>query len=280
MKTIRLFLLIGVFASNYSFAQKQWQISPRLGLNMVPIEENDASGTTYKIGPAIGIMVGTNIGNNWDIEFGLTFNRRFSHYYYAFESDAFNLLNEIVPDLLNEIVPDSLINLLGDDLLNTYEKVNGYTDYWTIDLPIILDYRFESGFHFFAGPYINYMFFLENNEEKTTHIPLLELTDLSGSGIDENLLQLLPKNGTEQTFNSSKDNINEVDFGFMGGFGYKGEKWILRFTYQYGLEDIRTDNTYVGINNQRAINLSIGYLILPNNKSSKMKPRYDLDLIK
>lgn len=272
MKTIPLFLLFSLFISTFSLAQSQWHISPRLGLNMVPIEENDASGTTHKLGASIGLMTGTRIGDHWDFEVGFSFNRRFAHYQYELETDGL--------DIIKNLIPDQIIDLLGNDAFRTYELVNGYSDYWTVDLPITLAYRFESGFHLFAGPYFNYMFTIENKEEVTTHIPLLELTDMSGLGIDENLLLLLPSNGTEQSFNSSKSDLNEVDYGIIGGIGYSGEKWILKLAYQYGFNDLRTDNKYIGINNQRAINISIGYLFHPNTETSKLKPRYNLDLIK
>lgn len=272
MKTFLKFLLLSLFISYFSVAQSQWHISPRLGLNMVPIEENDASGTTHKLGATIGLMTGTTLGNNWDFELGLTFNKRFAHYQYESETNGL--------DIIQNLLPTQVVDLLGDELFRSYEEVNGYTNYWTVDIPVTLAYRFESGFHLFAGAYFNYMFTIENKEEVTTHIPLLELTDLSGLGIDDNLLSLLPANGTEQTFNTSKNDLNEVDYGIIGGIGYTDKKWILKFAYQYGFNDIRTDNKHVGINNQRALNLSIGYLFHPNVETSKLKPRYDLDLIK
>ena len=117
MKTILIFVMLNLLISGIAFGQ--WFISPSLGLNMVPLKENDAACTTFKLGPTIGVHSGTTFWKKWDLDIGLTANRRFSHYYSESETGELQILQDFL-DASGGL--GGALDGLGDDIVNTYEK--------------------------------------------------------------------------------------------------------------------------------------------------------------
>lgn len=263
-----LLLFPAMLCSVISISQENWNFSASAGVNMVPIQESDISGTTFKGGLAFAFTSSHKLEEGISFDYGLAVNQRFATYSTSSTSDELN-------DLLNLGAIPGLENID----LNIYENINGLTTFWTIDLPLTMTYKFKSGIGFFGGGYLNYLMTVKNKEQIETYIPIMEVFDLSQFVTDPLLLSLIPESGTVTETNDSEENMNEFGFGVLAGVSYQTESWILKLGYQHGLNEIRSDEMEMKIKKQRAVQLSVGILIQDLFYTSKEKPKYDLDLI-
>lgn len=269
---MKIFLLIGsiiILSLHSSFAQKKWFISPVLGVNMTPLKESSDDPGFLKAGLSIGALTGTAINEHWRLNFGLTFNQRHTNNSFEEPSQSESLLTDLIG------------NLIGDFDFGGTDIVDVNTSYWTVDLPVTIDYVFNSGFFIHGGLFVNTVIKANNEVKTTTHIPVLELIDLDDLGLGV-VSALLPQNGTENTSNTLSEGLRSTNFGLSGGFGADVGNIQLKFQYQYGFGSIRTDNHEIGVSNQQAFSFHIAYLFFPTAepKSTRLKPRYDLELIK
>lgn len=264
-------LLLSILTCLSGMAQESWTFSPYLGVNFVPIDNDDVYGNQLKGGMNIGFEFNWEVEENWHMDFGLSMNRRFLSY-----------SSENTSDELSNFIDDNILQLFPDLDLNIYESTKAYSTLWTIDLPIYARYAFESGLTLFGGGYLNYLMNANTNLQTTTHIPVFEVIDPRELPlIDSSLAPFLPKNGVEETSDNTKSRFNELGYGVIFGLGYESNNWFFRANYQFGLNDLyaEADKVKININKQRAFNFSIGYRFDISATSSKEKKRYDLELI-
>lgn len=244
---------------------------PSLGSNLTFIDDGGNTGISFKNGLQIGIGASMLMEEHWSFDYGLNVNMRFATYYSESESDELN-------DLLNI----GTIPIISEFDFTIYNSVNGLTEYWTLDVPLTVSYKFNSGFMLFGGGYLNYLLSARNDEENIQHIPVFEVIDPSElTFIDPALLLFLPTNSVETTTNKSKSEMRDLGFGATLGLGYRSEKFMLKFSYVHGFNDLRKDLDLVDMNikNQRTIQLSVAFLFKDIFMTSKEKPKYDLQLI-
>ena len=269
MKKIIFIGVVLFVCSQTTVAQTKWYISPVLGMNMTPVKESPEDPSLLKTGVSFGALTGPLLKDHWRLSFGLTINQRYSSYSYQEPSASLGILTDLIGDLVGGY------NLNGEVL------VDSRTEYWTVDFPVTVDYVFKSGFFFTAGLYANTTTSANNVTETTTDIPILDVIDLDNLGLG--LFQsLLPKNGTKSKSSSSTKDLNSSNFGLLGGFGADAGKIQLKIQYQYGFNDIRAAEPAANVSKQQAISFHIAYLFFPTvgERSTKLKPRYDLELIK
>lgn len=267
--TVALFL--GIILLNSLKSQENWLFYPSLGSNLTFIDDGGNTGTSLKNGLHAGIGASMLMEEHWSFDYGLNVNMRFATYYSESESDELN-------DLLNI----GTIPIISDFDFTVYNSVNGLTEYWTLDVPLTVSYKFNSGFMLFGGGYLNYLLSARNDEENIQHIPVFEVIDPSElTFIDPALLLFLPTNSVETTTNKSKSEMRDLGFGVNVGLGYRSENFMLRLSYLHGINDLRKDLDLVEMNikNQRTVQLSIAFLFKDIFMSSKEKPKYDLQLI-
>ena len=233
---------------------------------MVPVVESDISGTTYKGGMSFGLNSIHMVEERISLDYGLTVNQRFASGSFASESDE-------LTDLLNL----GAIPGIGAIDLTIYENTRVLTTFWTIDVPLTISYRTKSGVFFSGGGYVNYLLSAKHKSEHTTHIPVFEVIPAEELITDPFLLSLIPGNSTEVITDESKDDMNDLGFGILAGVGYQANSWIVRLSYQHGLNDIRDDDMIMKVKSQAAINLSLGILMQDLFMKSGDKAIYDLD---
>ena len=269
MKNILLYILILLFGLNESLAQKTWYLQPTIGVNFTPIQLSESDPKLYQSGFSFGLLTGPALTDNWKLNFGLTVNQRYTSYSYEEDTQNQGLLIDLIG------------NLIGDLDMGGTDFTEVSTEYWTIDLPISVDYQFESGFFFTGGLFVNSTISANSNIKTTTHIPVMELIDLDNLGLGV-VSTLLPQNGTVESSSDSKGGLNTTNVGLMGGFGAEVGQIELRLQYQYGFIEIRNDDFNPLISNPQLISFHLAYLfeLKQQTRSKKLKKRYDLDLIK
>jgi len=264
----KLLFLFPLFFTQSIFSQENWHFATSAGLNLVPIQESDISGTTFKGGLSFAFTSSHTLEEHISFDYGLSFNQRYASYNSSSVSDELTGLINIGP------IPG-----LGAIDLNIYENVTGLSTFWTIDLPLTMTYKFNSGVILYGGGYVNYLLTVKTKEQTETHIPVFEVINPADLITDPFLLSLIPKNQTVTETTDSKENMRDLGYGLLMGIGYETDSWVLKLGYQHGLSNIRSDDVNMKFKNQRAINLSLGLLIQDLFYTSKEKPIYDLQLI-
>ncbi|HAW52488.1 MAG TPA: hypothetical protein DCX54_09220 [Flavobacteriales bacterium] len=250
-------------------AQKKWYVSPVAGVVLSPVKDNPENASLLKPGFSFGALGGPIFKDKWRLSFGFSVNQRYSSYSFQEPSADLGFVGDLIGNLIGGLSLDGTI----------YTENN--TEYWTVDFPVTADYLFKSGFFFTGGFFANTTTGLKSELKTTTDIPFLDVIDIKslGLGLFE---RLLPKNGTESETSRSSEGFNKTYFGLIGGLGADAGKVQLKIQYQYGFNDIRTEEPASNVAKQQALSLHIAYLFFPTAgpKSPRLKPRYDLDLIK
>ena len=263
-------LLLVVFAFYVSSAQENWLFMPTWGVNLTPVDVGSVNGTLIKPGALVGFMASNELEEHWSFDYGIIINQRYSGYTIYEESSQ-----------LADILDVGNIPILSDFDYTIYKNTTALTQFWTIDAPISVTYKFNTGFLLFGGGFFNYLMAANTDLEEVTHIPVFETVDPETLPIDQNLLAFLPRNGTKTSGNSLKEGMNDFNYGLIFGLGYQSEKWTCKIGYHWGLNDMRDDLDVVDMNikKQRAFTLTLAYNVRDLFETSKQKPKYDLELI-
>ena len=146
------------------FSQESWYLSPMVGINLVPINEEGAAGIAHKIGFSGSVLVSGQFDEKWSMQYGVSFNRRYAAYSSTTESQE---LEELL-DFLGDDVLDTLASFAD---LTTYTHMQGYSQYWTFDIPITLTYKTKNNFIFYGGGFVNFLISNKNTEVYHDHVP-------------------------------------------------------------------------------------------------------------
>ncbi|MEQ8324692.1 MAG: outer membrane beta-barrel protein [Vicingaceae bacterium] len=264
-----LALIVALFISIFGiYGQNEWRLGPSVGTSLSPIKFKDSPNALLKPGLSLGFNAGPVWEKNWQLNFGLSFQQRYTSFQNVEPSGALDLIS----GLLSGIVQ-------GLDLEAT-ESVYSETTYWTVDFPINMQYKFNSGFFLEAGGYFNLLMNASSNVETNSHIPLFEVFDPQDLGLGGIVNSFIPENGTTTTSNQSTNGLTGLGGGLSAGLGADLDNIRLSVFYQYGLTDIRSDNVQAGVKNQQALSISITYLFSGQFFRSGLRPKYNLELIK
>ncbi len=236
-----MFFLI---ASNFMFAQNDWNFGARAGINLLPVPKDEVMGRQNYTGFNGGLFVSKRVYKKLALKVELNYTGKAKQYSYSEKASLLSSFGNILGGLVNNSTISSVTQYVNDTVYSNYKGVDklGF-----IEIPVILTYNVKQ-FDFGIGGYTSFLITAKSKQELTQSSsfynllqPVIDSLGFAGTllngVIDGTYPGLKAPVITEST---SKDMFVKVDYGMIADITYHyAPNLFFNLRYQYGFPNYR-----------------------------------------
>lgn len=241
-------------------------LGPEIGGNIINVESTPL-GNNYQLGMHFGARVNYPFSAHFSLSSGVFLTQKKKRYSFMDTTTTFDA-GGLLGGLLGGGVPDP-----DNVQAEIFTTTKGAVSQLYLEIPILIDYKFNH-IHFYVGPSIGFLLSANRKETSESTSNATDVTSFLPGGLGDliDLGQAASEPDVIET--NTKDGLNSIDFGLVGGIGYNMDHLQFNLMYTYGFLDYENDTNNKELENHQTVRFSIAYLLNLKKESTTKIDRF------